>query len=146
LLQVCFSPDGNYLYSGARRDDSIHCWDIRATGQVCTVHCVCAHVYCLLSIDDLSVGLLSLVQATPLLQDAHCGVSLHAVLCARCPCVLCQVVCSMQRPTSSTNQRIGFSIEPCGRHLATGGCDGCVRVSGADPRQRTHACLQDRIC
>jgi hypothetical protein len=35
----------------------------------------------------------------------------------------------MQRPTSLTNQRIGFSIEPCGRHLATGGTDGCVRVS-----------------
>jgi hypothetical protein len=39
-----------------------------------------------------------------------------------------QVLYSLQRATSSTNQRIGFSIEPCGRHLATGGSDGHVRV------------------
>ncbi|WIA17918.1 hypothetical protein OEZ85_009412 [Tetradesmus obliquus] len=71
VTQVSFSPDGNFLYTGARQDDQIHCWDIRATGQV---------------------------------------------------------LYSMSRCTSSTNQRIAFSIEPCGRHLATGGCDGAVRV------------------
>jgi hypothetical protein len=71
-LQVSFSPDGNFLYSGARQDSQLHCWDIRATGQV---------------------------------------------------------LYSMSRCSASTNQRIGFSIEPCGRHLATGGCDGAVRVS-----------------
>lgn len=48
-----------------------------------------------------------------------------------------QVVCSMQRPTGTTNQRIGFSIEACGRHLATGGSDGCVRV-GPHSTSRTH--------
>jgi hypothetical protein len=41
-----------------------------------------------------------------------------------------QVLYSMARCTSATNQSIGFSIEPCGRHLATGGCDGAVRVRG----------------
>lgn len=40
-----------------------------------------------------------------------------------------QVLYSLQRATACTNQRVGFSIEACGRHLATGGCDGCVRVS-----------------
>eukprot|EP00878_Enallax_costatus_P027309 GHUV01029381.1.p1 GENE.GHUV01029381.1~~GHUV01029381.1.p1 ORF type:complete len:207 (+),score=26.94 GHUV01029381.1:774-1394(+) len=71
ITQVSFSPDGNFLYSGARQDDQIHCWDVRNTGQV---------------------------------------------------------LYSMTRDTGTTNQRIGFSIEPCGRHLATGGCDGDVRV------------------
>ena len=31
-----------------------------------------------------------------------------------------QVLYSMQRDTCTTNQRIAFDIEPCGRHLATG--------------------------
>ena len=31
-----------------------------------------------------------------------------------------QVLYTMQRDTHSTNQRISFDIEPCGRHLATG--------------------------
>ncbi len=30
-----FSPDGNYLYTGARRDDSLLCWDVRATAGAC---------------------------------------------------------------------------------------------------------------
>eukprot|EP00967_Tisochrysis_lutea_P113869 scaffold181039_cov15-Tisochrysis_lutea.AAC.1 len=34
----------------------------------------------------------------------------------------------LQRDTKSTNQRISFSIEPCGRHLLTGGCSGAVRT------------------
>ncbi len=72
LFQVTFSPDGNFLYTGARQDGQLLCWDVRCT------------------------------------QDA-----LYA----------------LQRDTASTNQRIGFDIEPCGRHLATGGCDGRVLVS-----------------
>ncbi|EFJ26631.1 hypothetical protein SELMODRAFT_172852 [Selaginella moellendorffii] len=31
LTQVQFSKDGNYLYSGARKDPSICCWDVRYT-------------------------------------------------------------------------------------------------------------------
>ncbi len=69
--QVTFSPDGNFLYSGARQDSSLFCWDVRATGQA---------------------------------------------------------LYSLQRNSSDTNQRIGFSIEPSGRTLATGGCDGRVLV------------------
>ncbi|GAX77396.1 hypothetical protein CEUSTIGMA_g4842.t1 [Chlamydomonas eustigma] len=34
----------------------------------------------------------------------------------------------MQRGTAKTNQRIQFDVEPCGRHVATGGCNGCVKV------------------
>ncbi len=33
-LQVMWSPDGNYLYSGARQDPRILCWDVRNSGQV----------------------------------------------------------------------------------------------------------------
>ncbi len=66
-----FSPDGNYLYTGARRDDHIACWDIRATAGV---------------------------------------------------------VYRLRRAGEGTNQRIGFDIEPSGRHLASGGSDGVVRV------------------
>ena len=29
-----FSKDGNYLYTGARRDTDIFCWDIRYTSDV----------------------------------------------------------------------------------------------------------------
>lgn len=28
-LQLCFSADGNFLYTGARKDPSILCWDVR---------------------------------------------------------------------------------------------------------------------
>ncbi|KAK9861596.1 hypothetical protein WJX84_007684 [Apatococcus fuscideae] len=71
ITQVMFSKDGNFLYTGARRDRSIHCWDVRMS------------------------------------QD---------------------VVYSLRRDTPSTNQRIAFDIEPCGRHLATGGESGAVEV------------------
>ena len=33
-MQVEFSRDGNYLYTGARRDSDIFCWDIRYTSDV----------------------------------------------------------------------------------------------------------------
>eukprot|EP00873_Tetraselmis_striata_P001711 jgi/Tetstr1/421975/TSEL_001221.t1 len=31
VTQIQFSPDGNYLYSGARKDGEIICWDVRFT-------------------------------------------------------------------------------------------------------------------
>ncbi|KAI8473171.1 MAG: WD40-repeat-containing domain protein [Monoraphidium minutum] len=68
---VLFSRDGNYLYSGARRDGRVICWDVRAA-------------------------------AAPLYE--------------------------LPRDAAATNQRLGFSIDPSNRHLATGGCDGRVRV------------------
>ncbi|GLC72449.1 hypothetical protein PLESTF_001248900 [Pleodorina starrii] len=71
LTQVMFSSDGNYLYTGARQDDQMLCWDVRRTYEA---------------------------------------------------------VYTMERDTGRTNQRIQFDIEPCGRHLITGGCDGAVRV------------------
>lgn len=70
IMHARFSPDGNYLYTGARRDDAIVCWDVRATGGV---------------------------------------------------------VYALRRP-GDTNQRLGFDIEPCGRHLLAGGTDGAVHV------------------
>ena len=63
-LQVHFSPDGNFLYTGARRDPDILCWDVRSPTE-------------------------------PLYR--------------------------LQRSSEGTNQRIQFTIEPVGRHLATGG-------------------------
>ncbi|KAK9906702.1 hypothetical protein WJX75_006470 [Coccomyxa subellipsoidea] len=71
ITQVQFSRDGNFLYTGARRDPDIFCWDVRFTSDV---------------------------------------------------------MYRMQRETVATNQRIQFDIEPCGRHLATGGTDGKVLV------------------
>ena len=34
----------------------------------------------------------------------------------------------MERDTGATNQRVQFDVEPCGRHVLTGGSNGCVRV------------------
>ncbi len=73
LLQLMFSGDGNYLYTGARQDDQMYCWDVR-------------HTY----------------------NSLYC----------------------MTRDTARTNQRVQFDIEPCGRHLLTGGCGGGVTVRG----------------
>lgn len=64
-----FSPDGNFLFTGARQDSQLLCWDVRYTSDV---------------------------------------------------------VYRLQRSTAATNQRVHFDLEPCGRHLLTGGSDGCV--------------------
>ena len=37
-------------------------------------------------------------------------------------------VYSMRRVSGSTNQKIGFDVEPCGRHLVSGGTDGVLRA------------------
>ncbi|RLN15921.1 hypothetical protein C2845_PM02G04680 [Panicum miliaceum] len=71
VTQVLFSKDGNYLYTGGRKDPYILCWDIRNTVDI---------------------------------------------------------VYKLYRSADTTNQRIYFDIEPCGRHLATGGQDGMVHV------------------
>lgn len=34
VLQVKFSADGNFLYTGARQDPDIFCWDVRYTSDV----------------------------------------------------------------------------------------------------------------
>jgi len=34
VTQVKFSPDGTRLFTAARKDNNIYCWDVRATGQV----------------------------------------------------------------------------------------------------------------
>lgn len=62
-MQVLFAPDGNFLFTGARADGELWCWDVRF----------------------------------------HSG-----------------VVYKLERDTGTTNQRISFDIEPCGRHLASG--------------------------
>ncbi|KAH9611840.1 hypothetical protein KSS87_019519 [Heliosperma pusillum] len=71
ITHVQFSKDGNYLYTGARKDPYIMCWDVRNTVEV---------------------------------------------------------VYKLYRSTEQTNQRISFDIEPCGRHLGTGGQDGLVHI------------------
>lgn len=67
LTHLQFSRCGNFLYSGARMDAFIHCWDARNMS---------GSVY------------------------------------------------SLPRESGGTNQRIGFDIEPCGRHLLSGGKRG----------------------
>lgn len=71
VTQVQFSRDGNYLYTGGRKDSYILCWDLRNTSGI---------------------------------------------------------VYKLERQATDTNQRIFFDIEPCGRHLASGGQDGHVRA------------------
>ncbi|XP_068639454.1 uncharacterized protein [Aristolochia californica] len=71
VTHVLFSKDGNYLYTGGRKDPYILCWDIRNTVQI---------------------------------------------------------VYKLYRSTEQTNQRVLFDIEPCGRHLGTGGQDGKVHI------------------
>ncbi|GBG86460.1 hypothetical protein CBR_g41455 [Chara braunii] len=71
VTHIQFSRDGNYLYTGGRKDPYVLCWDIRQTSGI---------------------------------------------------------VYYMERMTSTTNQKMVFDIEPCGRHLATGGEDGMIRV------------------
>ena len=34
MVQVKFSADGNFLYTGARKDPHILCWDVRYTSEV----------------------------------------------------------------------------------------------------------------
>ena len=34
MIQVKFSADGNFLYTGARKDSEIMCWDVRYTSEV----------------------------------------------------------------------------------------------------------------
>ncbi|KAF6163304.1 hypothetical protein GIB67_025168 [Kingdonia uniflora] len=71
VTHVQFSRDGNYLYTGGRKDPYILCWDIRNTVDI---------------------------------------------------------VYKLYRSSEYTNQRILFDIEPCGRHLGTGGQDGQVHI------------------
>ena len=71
ITHLKFSVCGAYLYSGARRDGAIYCWDARQLNGA---------------------------------------------------------VYALQRDVHTTNQRIYFDIEPWGRHLASGGEDGFVRV------------------
>ncbi|XP_037427277.1 telomerase Cajal body protein 1-like [Triticum dicoccoides] len=64
VTQVLFLKDGNYLYTGGRKDPYILCWDIRNTVDI---------------------------------------------------------VYKLYRSCDTTNQRVQFDTEPCGKHLATGG-------------------------
>ncbi|XP_010449051.1 PREDICTED: telomerase Cajal body protein 1-like [Camelina sativa] len=71
VTHVQFSKDGNYLYTGGRKDPYILCWDMRKSVET---------------------------------------------------------VYKLYRATENTNQRVFFDIEPCGRHLGTGGQDGLVHM------------------
>ena len=37
LTHLMFSPDGNMLFSGARKDTHVYCWDIRNPGKLLQV-------------------------------------------------------------------------------------------------------------
>ena len=46
-LQLCFSADGNFLYTGARKDAAIRCWDVRySSGGGRAVDGLCGCVGC----------------------------------------------------------------------------------------------------
>lgn len=71
VTQVQFSKDGDYIYTGGRKDPYILCWDIRNTAGI---------------------------------------------------------LYKLYRSSAHTNQRVSFDIEPCGRHLGTGGQDGLIHI------------------
>ena len=71
ITHVQFSRCGNFIYSCARKDAGICCWDLRNASQ---------SVY------------------------------------------------TLERPAGDTNQRMGFDIEACGRHLIGGTPHGCARA------------------
>ncbi|XP_072114543.1 telomerase Cajal body protein 1 [Mobula birostris] len=70
VTHVVFSPDGNLLYSGGRKDPEILCWDIRQPGKV---------------------------------------------------------LFSMLR-SATTNQRMYFDLELCGRYIISGNTEGSVSI------------------
>lgn len=71
VTHLDFSACATYLYSGARRDGAVYCWDARQMSGAVYV---------------------------------------------------------LRRAVESTNQRIYFDVEGCGRHLASGGEDGRVAL------------------
>jgi WD40 repeat protein len=38
LTHLIFSNDGNYLFSGGRKDPDIYCWDMRNPGRILQVY------------------------------------------------------------------------------------------------------------
>jgi hypothetical protein len=117
LTQLQFTADGSFLLSGARRDPHLLMWDLR---------CVCTQCQCSLSFRcPLKHHGSRLLDLDPLL-------SIPSLPPPFLPSFLrnggASELYRLERDTGGTNQRIQFSVEPCGRHLATGGCGGCVRV------------------
>ncbi|KAG2989261.1 hypothetical protein PC118_g6261 [Phytophthora cactorum] len=64
ISQVRFSPCGRFLFTAARRDARIHCWDIRATNEI-------LHTFNRVADTNLRVEF-----------DLHCGDSIHLPDCA----------------------------------------------------------------
>jgi hypothetical protein len=58
-----------------------------------------------------------------ILLDFQSGIHGHSDFCASFSYVLCAwlTMIRLYRSADTTNQRIYFDIEPCGKHLATGG-------------------------
>ncbi|KAL0915751.1 hypothetical protein M5K25_013204 [Dendrobium thyrsiflorum] len=102
ITQVQFSKDGNYLYTGGRKDPYILCWDIRNTVGV---------------LYKKMVNHIRLVGSF----KAKVPITLPSVFTQ-------QILFRLYRSSESTNQRISFDIEPSGRHLGTGGQDGIVQI------------------
>ena len=125
LLQLRFSADGNFLYTGARRDAALQCWDLRhASGE-----------------EQWMGGRVggwgrTLVLLLRFLHGTSCCCCWLAILLTNPTSRpnpmhrLAGIVYTLQRQTATTNQRIAFDIEPCGRHLATGAA-ACVLLLSA---------------
>lgn len=149
--QLCFSADGNFLYTGARKDGAIRCWDVRYGSGAALFN---AHTH--------TIQQLLWHNATPSPSRSACwfvAIALVSLNAAGRPCwrvgqamafnetsvlprelqhnlhvaIQAGVMYTMQRPSGGTNQRMMFDVEPCGRHLATGAsmprfaeCCACV--------------------
>ena len=68
VTQLSFSHDGTMLYSAARRDDQIRCWDIRSTCRVLATRCA-AHQ----PEDRIRADRLRVLRASPRPRTARCS-------------------------------------------------------------------------
>ncbi|KAF9588367.1 hypothetical protein IFM89_008797 [Coptis chinensis] len=135
VTHVQFSRDGNYLYTGGRKDPFILCWDIRNTVSIVykvksalesqehnlyeTVHPEKFRKY-------TRIYLLYMIGLSWFKTAKAC--SLEGSKTLKRVRFLFELSIRLYRSSESTNQRILFDIEPSGRHLGTGGQDGQIHI------------------
>lgn len=103
---MAFSLDGLRLYSGARKDKEIICWDLRVRKFPTTTH---------------------KIFKPPSRKKSKRSFSLFEVLSLLCFQVPGRPVFCVNRE-SNTNQKITIDLSTCGKWLVSGGTDGKVQV------------------